>query len=88
VACSTVNFTFLLLLVIIIIIIIILYIDYATGSTIRGSNTGMGKIIIYPPKRPDRLWGPPNVLLAFEWSFTYASPTCLHGIHREDVMFD
>ena len=33
--------------------------------TIRGSIPGRGKNVMPSPKRPDRLWGPPNPLFAW-----------------------
>jgi hypothetical protein len=35
------------------------YSDYATGWTVRGSNSGRGEIF---RSRPDRPWGPPSLL--------------------------
>ena len=43
----------------IIIIIIIQFIDWATGSTIRGSNPGRGKIFISLTNCSDRPWAHP-----------------------------
>jgi hypothetical protein len=36
------------------------------GWTVRGSNPSSGKRFS-PPKRPDRLWGPPSLLLKGYW---------------------
>ena len=37
---------------------------YATGWTVRGSNTGCGKSYFSSPNRPYRLSGPPNLLFS------------------------
>ena len=37
--------------------------DCATGWTIQGSNPCTSKRFFSSSKRPDRLWGPPNLLL-------------------------
>jgi len=34
-----------------------------TGWTVQGSNPGKSKRFYSFPKRPDRLWGPPSLLL-------------------------
>jgi hypothetical protein len=41
------------------------------GRTVRGSNPGRDKIFFSSPKRPDRLWGPPSLLL--NWCRSYFS---------------
>jgi hypothetical protein len=39
------------------------YSDQTKGRTVQGSNPGRGKIFFSSPKRPDRLWCPPSILL-------------------------
>jgi hypothetical protein len=39
-----------------------LYSDWATGYTVRGLNPAGRKDFFSFPKRPDPLWGPPNLL--------------------------
>jgi len=85
---------------------------------VQGSNPNTAKrfLLLFSPKSPDRLCGPPrplsngyqvlprgglvkqagyevnhsppsSAMFKNEWSYTFTSPVCLHGMDRENFTF-
>lgn len=64
--------------------IILKWCGYAARSTIRVSNSRRAKWFFCSPKRPDRLWVPPTLLLCRYWSSFLAVKRPVRELNHSD----